>query len=176
MAREVQCVTLVDVVATAGIDQAEYRVAGIAVQRPETGLLQVVEIGILTVRAIERDDRVRTQCVGDIVPVLVADTDTLLHAIDVGHVLTECDDVQTVLLEKHVVGIQAYGGTLVVRLARISEDTFLAGVAYTRGELGQFAAADDVDSVVGNRGIGIVDGLKPVGAGEGTVLDAVVKV
>ena len=175
VAGEGETVAVAVIVAAGRVDHAGDGVADIAVQGPKTAVAQPVILGIGTVSLINGDKRVGGHHVVDVIPVVVAGTDTAALVGHEGHVLTEGDDVETVFLPENVIGIEADGDTLVVGCNGFAEDTFLMGVGDTGGEPGAVGTADDVHGVVGVGSILVTDGVKPVGAGEGTVLDAVVK-
>ena len=106
---------------------------------------------------------------------MVAGTDTAALVRAVGHVLTEGDDIQSVLLPEHVVGIQADGDTLVVGSDGLAEDTFLVRVADTHRELGTLGTTHHVHGVVRVRRVDVADGIQPVGPLEGAGLDVIVQ-
>ena len=59
---------------------------------------------------------------------MVTDTDTALCVVGVGHILTQRDDVEVALAEDHVIRVDTYGRTVILRLYRITEDTLLSSV------------------------------------------------
>ena len=173
--RHSQAVVVALVVAAGRIAHLGDRVADGGNQVPEAALLEPVILRVGAVRLIDLDERVGRQHVEDIVPIGVARADAAVAGLGEGQVLTHGDDVQTVLVPEHVVGIQTHGHALVVGSDRLAQDTFLMGVAHTHREFGQFRTTDDVDGVVLVRGVHVADRVEPVRADEGAVHDAVVE-
>ncbi len=173
--RHVEAVVVAFVVTAGRVDHGGDRVAGVRVEVPDTALAQPVVLGVAAVGLVNGNQRVGRKHGEDIVPVVVAGTDTALRAGGEGQVLTEGDDVEVALAPEHVVRVDTGRQTLVVGSYGLAEDTFLVGVAHTHRELGDVRTTDDVDGVVRVGRIRVADRLKPVGSHEGTVLDAVVE-
>ncbi len=104
------------------------RVGNITVKSPETCSLSLVKVCIFTCCIVHREDRIGNEHVVNIVPIVVSDTDTALCIVGVSHVLTESDDVEIILAKDHMVRVDTYSCTVVLRLYRITEDTFLRSV------------------------------------------------
>ena len=173
--RHAEAVVVALVVATGGINHFRDGVGDGGNQVPDTAVLEVVVLRVGAVVRVGGNQRVGGKHVEDIVPVVVAGADTALSGLGEGDVLTYADDVQVSLAPQHVVGVETGGDTGIVGSDGFAEDTFLVGVAHTHGELGILGTAHDVNGVVLVGSVHVADEIQPVGALEGTVLDAVVK-
>ena len=102
------------VIGAGALGHHEHRVANIRIEVPKTGLLDIIIIRIIAVSIFKRHERSSAECVCNIVPIEVADTDTALCAVCVSHVLSESDYIEVALAENHMLRVEAHCSTTVL--------------------------------------------------------------
>ena len=102
------------VVTSAALHHSYNRVGNVAVECPETCCFSLIIVSILTCSIVHREDRVGYEHIENIIPIVVADTDTALCAVCISHVLAERDDIEVTLAENHVVRIDTDSSTVVL--------------------------------------------------------------
>ena len=161
-----QTVAVAVVVTTAGIDHRSNRIAGVRVKSPDSAARQPVVPCVRSVRLVDGNHGISRHHVVDIVPIVVACTDTAMLVRAVSEILAERDNIKVTLAPDHMVGIKMHSQTLVVGSHRLSEDTFLVSVADTHGEFRDVSTSDDVHGVVLVGSILVADAIQPVRSDE----------
>ena len=149
------------------------RVAGVGVVvEPtfRTRSFQIVVHEVIAILIVNRNQRVGTQHIGNIVRVLVTNLNTLVLTMLVVNILTHLDDIHVSLAPQHMLGVQAEGETAEVRSNGVTECTILVLVAQTGRELGELGTSGNVEGMVRNHRVLVADGFQPVGTGIAAIL------